>query len=60
MSATGPAPTPQVLALTTEYSTPYAALIRDEVVMGVSRYFLERWLPVGARARRAGQHAPPA
>jgi len=46
MSATGPAPTPQVLALTTEYSTPYAALIRDEVVMGVSRYFLERWLPV--------------
>jgi len=34
------------LALTTEYSTPYAALIRDEVVMGVPRYFLERWLPL--------------
>lgn len=46
MSATGPAPSPQVLALTTEYSTPYAALIRDNVVMGIPRYFLERWLPL--------------
>ena len=46
MSATGPAQTPQVLALTTEYSTPYAALIREEVVMGIPRYFLERWLPL--------------
>jgi hypothetical protein len=33
-------------ALKTEYSTPYAALIREDVVMGVSRYFIERWLPV--------------
>ncbi|HMM29900.1 MAG TPA: DnaA N-terminal domain-containing protein [Aggregatilineaceae bacterium] len=46
MSATSPASTPPVLALTTEYSTPYAALVRDEIVMGVPRYFLERWLPV--------------
>ena len=34
------------LRLTTEYTTPYSALIRDEIVMGVTRYFLERWLPV--------------
>ena len=46
MSATSPATTPPVLALASEYSTPYAALVRDEVVMGVPRYFLERWLPV--------------
>lgn len=46
MSATSPASTPPVLALTTEYSTPYAALVRDEIVMGVPRYFLERWLPI--------------
>jgi hypothetical protein len=32
--------------LKTEYSTPYSALIRDDVVMGVSRYFIERWLPL--------------
>ena len=34
------------LALTPEYSTPYNAIVRDEIVMGVSRYFIERWLPV--------------
>jgi hypothetical protein len=33
-------------SLKTEYSTPYGALIREDVVMGVSRYFIERWLPV--------------
>jgi hypothetical protein len=37
---------PDTLSLTTEYSTPYSALIRDDVVMGVPRYFLERWVPV--------------
>jgi hypothetical protein len=37
---------PDTLALSTEYSTPYSALIRDDVVMGVPRYFLERWVPV--------------
>jgi hypothetical protein len=36
----------QAVTLTTEYSTPYNALIRDDVVMGVPRYFLERWVPV--------------
>jgi hypothetical protein len=36
----------RALTLTTEYSSPYNALIRDEIVMGVSRYFLERWVPV--------------
>ena len=34
------------LVLTREYSTPYDALIRNDVVMGVSRYFLERWVPL--------------
>jgi hypothetical protein len=34
------------LELIREYSTPYNALIRDDVVMGVPRYFLERWVPV--------------
>ncbi len=34
-----------VLALSKVYTTPYSAVIRDDVVMGVSRYFLERWLP---------------
>ncbi|MBN1564967.1 MAG: hypothetical protein JXA10_14065 [Anaerolineae bacterium] len=34
------------LELTREYSTPYNALIRDDVVMGVPRYFLERWVPI--------------
>lgn len=33
------------VSLTPEYSTPYSALTRDNVVMGVSRYFLERWVP---------------
>jgi hypothetical protein len=37
---------PKTVSLTTEYSTPYSALIRDDVVMGVPRYFLERWVPV--------------
>ena len=35
-----------IFALKTEYSTPYGALLREDVVMGVSRYFLERWVPV--------------
>ena len=35
-----------IFALKTEYSTPYGALLREDVVMGVSRYFVERWLPV--------------
>ncbi len=34
-----------VLALSKVYTTPYSAVVRDDVVMGVSRYFLERWLP---------------
>ncbi|GIV81427.1 MAG: hypothetical protein KatS3mg051_0781 [Anaerolineae bacterium] len=34
-----------VLTLSKVYTTPYSAVIRDDVVMGVSRYFLERWLP---------------
>ncbi len=33
-------------SLSAEYSTPYNAVIRGEIVMGVPRYFLERWLPV--------------
>ena len=35
-----------IFALKTEYSTPYGALLREDVVMGVSRYFLERWVPL--------------
>jgi hypothetical protein len=35
-----------IFALKTEYSTPYGALLREDVVMGVSRYFVERWVPV--------------
>ncbi|NDJ75103.1 MAG: hypothetical protein GYB65_02500 [Chloroflexi bacterium] len=34
------------ISLVSEYTTPYSAIVRDEVVMGVNRYFLERWLPV--------------
>lgn len=34
-----------LFTLKTEYSTPYSALIRENVVMGVPRYFLERWVP---------------
>ena len=33
-------------SLTAEYSTPYNAVIRGDVVLGVPRYFVERWLPV--------------
>jgi hypothetical protein len=36
----------KIIELTQEYSTPYNTLIRDDVVMGVPRYFLERWVPV--------------
>src|SRR5512133_1826944 len=36
----------KVLSLATEYSTPYNAIIREDLVMGVSRYFIERWIPV--------------
>ena len=35
-----------VLELSKAYSTPYSAVLRDDVVMGVPRYFLERWLPL--------------
>jgi hypothetical protein len=35
-----------IFALKTEYSTPYGALLHEDVVMGVSRYFLERWVPL--------------
>ncbi|HVO69374.1 MAG TPA: hypothetical protein VMT24_04970 [Aggregatilineaceae bacterium] len=46
MSNATQAEPPDTLSLTSEYSTPYSALIRDDVVMGVPRYFLERWVPV--------------
>jgi len=36
----------QTLTVTTEYTTPYSAVVREEIVMGVTRYFLERWVPV--------------
>jgi hypothetical protein len=35
-----------LVTVTTEYTTPYSAVVRDEIVMGVSRYFLERWVPI--------------
>lgn len=35
-----------VLELSKAYSTPYSAVLRDDVVLGVPRYFLERWLPL--------------
>ena len=35
-----------VLTLSKVYTTPYSAVVRDDVVMGVSRYFLERWVPL--------------
>ena len=40
------AETAAALALRTEYSTPYSAVLRDDIVMGVPRYFLERWVPI--------------
>ena len=46
MTITPQAQASERLTLTPEYSTPYNAIIRDDVVMGVSRYFIERWLPV--------------
>jgi hypothetical protein len=36
----------KTVVVRTEYTTPYGALIRDDVVMGVPRYFLERWVPI--------------
>ncbi len=41
----GTADSTRKFELTREYSTPYNALIRDDVVMGIPRYFLERWVP---------------
>ncbi len=32
--------------LAVKYDDPHQAIIRPEVVMGVSRYFVERWVPV--------------
>ncbi|MBN1564114.1 MAG: hypothetical protein JXA10_09750 [Anaerolineae bacterium] len=37
---------PNAISLEVEYSTPYSAMVREDVVMGVPRYFLERWVPV--------------
>lgn len=35
-----------MLRLREEHETPYKALIREHIVMGVPRYFLERWVPI--------------
>lgn len=35
-----------VLRLREEHETPYNAIIRENIVMGVPRYFLERWVPI--------------
>lgn len=35
-----------IIRLSEEYSTPYNAIIRAHIVMGVSRYFIERWVPL--------------
>ncbi|MEP0761100.1 MAG: hypothetical protein HRF48_00010, partial [Chloroflexota bacterium] len=46
MSEATPPTGDSVLELSKAYSTPYSAVLRDDVVMGVPRYFLERWLPL--------------
>ena len=46
MSEATPPTGDSALELSKAYSTPYSAVLRDDVVMGVPRYFLERWLPL--------------
>lgn len=36
----------EIVRLSEEYSSPRSAIIRVHIVMGVTRYFLERWVPV--------------
>ena len=46
MRPTTPGYRTDVLALKRAFATPYTAVIRSDVVLGVPRYFMERWLPV--------------
>ncbi len=46
MSEATPPTRDSVLELSKAYSTPYSAVLHDDVVMGIPRYFLERWLPL--------------
>ena len=44
---TGPTVTPEMVKrIAAKYDTPLQAIVRPEVVMGVPRYFLDRWVPV--------------
>lgn len=36
----------EILRLSEEYTSPRSAIIRAHIVMGVTRYFLERWVPL--------------
>jgi hypothetical protein len=36
----------EIIRLSEEYSSPRSAIIRAHIVMGVTRYFLERWVPL--------------
>ena len=36
----------EIIRLSEEYSSPRSAIIRAHIVMGVPRYFVERWVPV--------------
>lgn len=46
MFAEKPSHDPEVSRIGPGYDSPYEAIIKPHVVMGVSRYFLERWVPV--------------
>ena len=46
MSEATPPTGDSVLELSKAYSTPYSAVLRDDVVMGIPRYFLDRWHPL--------------
>lgn len=37
---------PAVARLSDRYESPYEAVIKPQIVMGVTRYFIERWVPV--------------
>ncbi|MCD4684832.1 MAG: hypothetical protein K8S97_02715 [Anaerolineae bacterium] len=36
----------EIIRLSEEYTSPRSAIIRAHIVMGVTRYFLERWVPI--------------
>lgn len=46
MAETGQFAHSDILRLREKHETPYSAILREHIVMGVPRYFLERWVPI--------------